>query len=198
MDQNLEIEFKNMLTKKEYLKIKSKEFSTSSDNNHVINQSNHYFDTKNQDLKSHDSALRIRKTDSFNELTLKSPSQGFLLETNVSLRDNEYSEILEAKQIKLSDYLSGLDFEEISKDSVVYLFNHFETKRFEKQVGAHLIVLDQTTYQNEEIDYELEVESMDAVKGKEFFVSFLSKNSIPFRPAKPKIARAVEKAQSFS
>lgn len=188
MKQELEIEFKNLLNKVEYDKISQSEFSDKKQQK--ITQTNHYFDTKNQDLKKIKSALRIRKTNTFKELTLKSPSQGFLLETNVSLSNNEYSEILETEQIKLSSYVSDLNIIDISEDSIFYLFNSFKTVRYEKQVGDHLIVLDQTTFQNEEVDYELEVESTDAETGKDFFKNFLDKNEIPLRPASPKIARA--------
>ena len=188
MNQNLEIEFKNLLNKEDYDKIYQSEFSDKKQQK--ITQTNHYFDTKNQDLKKIKSALRIRKTNTFKELTLKSPSQGFLLETNVSLSNNEYSEILKAKQIKLSSYVSDLNIEDILEDTIYYLFNSFKTERYEKQIEDHLIVLDQTTFQNGQMDYELEVESTDAETGREFFENFLDENEIPLRPASPKIARA--------
>lgn len=188
MNQNLEIEFKNLLNKEEYDEIYQSEFSDKKQQK--ITQTNHYFDTKNQDLKKIKSALRIRKTNTFKELTLKTPSQGFLLETNVSLSNNEYTEILEAEQIKLSSYISDLNITDISEDSIFYLFNAFKTVRYEKQLGDHLIVLDQTTFQNGKVDYELEVESTDAETGRNFFKNFLDKNDIPLRPASPKIARA--------
>jgi uncharacterized protein YjbK len=190
MNQNLEIEFKNLLIKSEYDRIYKSEFSER--NQQKITQTNHYFDTKDQDLKALNSALRIRKTNSFNELTLKSPSEGFLLETNVPLSDNKYSEILEAKQLKLSSYISDLNLTNIIKETIFYLFNAFKTVRYEKQVGKHLIVLDQTTFHNGAVDFELEVESTDAVLGREFFEQFLEKYTIPKRPALPKIARAEE------
>lgn len=197
MNQELEIEFKNMLTSDEYDQILKSEFG--DDAKRMIMQSNYYFDTIDEVLKKQNSALRIRKTDSFNEMTLKVPSQGFLLETNLSLSDNKCSEILETKQMKLSDemLLDG-EVKQISKDTDFYLFNSFETKRFEKQMGDHLVVLDQTTFQNGVTDYEVELESTEAVAGKKFFESFLAKNGIPIRPASPKIARAVKNKQPFS
>ena len=188
MNQELEIEFKNLLTKEEYDRIYQSEFSGKTQKK--ITQTNHYFDTKNQDLKALKSALRIRKTNTFKELTLKSPSQGFLLETNVSLSDNEYSEILESKKIKLSSYVSDSKIENLPEDTIYYLFNSFQTERYEKQIGDHLIVLDRTTFQDKQIDYELEVESTDGDTGRDFFENFLAKKEIPLRPASPKIARA--------
>lgn len=188
LEQNLEIEFKNLLTKSEYDTLLQTVFSDG--NQKKIVQQNYYFDTKDHQLKNQHSALRIRKTDSFNELTLKVPSQGHLLETNLSLRDNVCSEILKAKQLKLSTIHADIEIDNISNDSVFYLFNQFETVRFEQIRGDHLLVLDQTTFQNGTVDYELELESSDAYKGKTFFKEFLENHSIPFQPAEPKIARA--------
>ena len=196
LEQNLEIEFKNLLTKSEYDTLLQTVFSDG--NQKKIVQQNYYFDTKDHQLKNQHSALRIRKTDSFNELTLKVPSQGHLLETNLSLRDNVCSEILKAKQLKLSTIHADIEIDNISNDSVFYLFNQFETVRFEQIRGDHLLVLDQTTFQNGTIDYELEIESSDAKMGKAFFEEFLKSHSISIRPAKPKIARATKQTKSIS
>lgn len=202
MNQELEIEFKNMLTEAEYQMIFTNEFSNIPQTKHMTIQTNYYFDTLNKVLKEQDSALRVRVTDSYQELTLKSPSQGFLLETNLPLSDNELSEIINSKKIILSSFFpiksTFPTLSNITENTIFYLFNAFETKRFEKQVGEHLIVLDQTTFQNGTIDYELEVESTDDVIGRNFFESFLQKYSIPVRLAKPKIARAEKNEQPFA
>ena len=188
LEQNLEIEFKNLLTKSEYDTLLQTVFSDG--NQKKIVQTNYYFDTKDHQLKNQHSALRIRRTHSFNELTLKVPSQGHLLETNLSLRDNVCSEILKAKQLKLSTIHADIEIDNISNDSVFYLFNQFETVRFEQTRGDHLLVLDQTTFQNGIVDYELEVESQSPETGLIFFNSFLEKHAIKKQKALPKIARA--------
>lgn len=188
MEQNLEIEFKNLLTKSEYDTLLQTVFSDG--NQKKIVQTNYYFDTKDYQLKNQHSALRIRRTHSFNELTLKVPSQGHLLETNLSLHDNVCSEILKAKQLKLSTIYADIEIDSISNDSVFYLFNQFETVRFEQTRGDHLLVLDQTTFQNRIVDYELEVESQSPEAGLIFFNSFLEKHAIKKQKALPKIARA--------
>lgn len=177
-----------MLTRLEYDGILKREFSDGKQQKIV--QRNYYFDTKDHQLKDHLSALRIRTTQSLNELTLKVPSQGFLLETNIPLSDNKCSEILDAKKLNLSDVSADIDIETLNKQTVFYLFNHFETQRFEKRMGTHLLVLDQTTFQNGRVDYELELESTDAKEGKAFFEAYLKNSAIPYRPAQPKIARA--------
>jgi len=194
VEQEFEIEFKNMLTETEYEGILQKEFTDYPHSKRMTTQTNHYFDTINKTLKEQDSALRIRTTDAYNELTLKVPHDDFLLESNISLTNEQVSNILDTKQLVLSSYLSPNDEmplpEGVTDDTVFYCFNSFQTKRLEKQVDEHLIVLDQTFFQNEAIDYELEVESTDATLGEAFFESFLKNHSIPRRKALPKIARA--------
>ncbi len=188
MNQHLEIEFKNMLTEADYTKIFECEFA--ADDEQKIMQSNYYFDTTDRLLKQQNSALRIRKTPSFNELTLKVPSQGFLLETNISLSDNECSTLLNAKHFKFSDITSDIMIKDLKPDLVFYLFNQFETIRYEKDIDGHLLVLDQTTFQNGFVDYELEVESQSPEAGLDFFNSFLETHAIKKQKALPKIARA--------
>lgn len=191
INQELEIEFKNMLTYEEYQSILSAEFSSSD--KQMIVQTNHYFDTIDFTLRNHGAALRIRVTDTFNELTLKVPHEGFLMETNVPLSNEEVEQILDKQALKLSSYLdsdieTGLD--DLSKDIVFMLFNSVQTERLEKTEDIHTVVLDQTSYQDGTVDYELEVESLDSELGRQFFESFLEKYSIPARPSLPKIARA--------
>ena len=194
MEQNFEIEYKNLLNEEEYQRILEAEFSDVEQS--FIHQSNYYFDTENSDLKRQQSALRIRVTDSYHELTLKVPHQGFLMEYNHDLRDNDISEIINEKQLMLSSILSSdnnfPNLENITKDTIFYLFNSFRTERLEKEVDDHLIVLDRTFYQDGTMDYELEIESRDVTEGEKFFDLFLERYEIQRRPADPKIKRAEE------
>lgn len=57
MSQNIEIEFKNLLTETEFMQLKS---FLDIDNSMFIKQDNHYFDTANFTLKELGCALRIR------------------------------------------------------------------------------------------------------------------------------------------
>lgn len=68
MTQQIEIEFKNMLTKSQYEQL-IETFSIKHEQ--IIRQANHYFDTKESHLKQLHSALRIRVTEDSIELTLK-------------------------------------------------------------------------------------------------------------------------------
>lgn len=58
MAQEIEIEFKNLLTKNEFEKLTQ---AYQLDNEDFVLQENHYFDTKSFALKHKGAALRIRK-----------------------------------------------------------------------------------------------------------------------------------------
>lgn len=192
MKQELEIEYKNLLNKDEYLRILDKEFMNLSSDHQII-QTNHYFDTSDQLLKKHQSAVRIRRLQTRNELTFKVPAQDFLMESNFSLDKIQTNLILDKKEFSLNeitDQKVDLKIPGLTNQSILKHFNQFTTVRYEKQIGDHLIVLDQTTFQNDVVDYELEVESSNPLAGKKFFDALLEKHSVPSRSTLPKIARA--------
>ena len=194
LNQNFEIEFKNELTEEEYTLLVKKEFEGLSHSKHMTFQTNYYFDTMDQLLKNQSSVLRIRVTEANNELTFKVPAQGFLMETNYNVTEDQVTEILQSRSLQLSSYISSTlsipALNHISKDTVFKLWNQFQTKRLEKQVGEHLIVLDETTFQNGFVDYELEVEAAEAESGRLFMNTLLDNYGISLRRSLPKIARA--------
>lgn len=79
MNQHIEIEFKNLITEKEFRQL-IEYFDVGASN--FKTQKNHYFDTLGFSLKNQDSALRIREKNGRYELTLKQPATEGLLETN--------------------------------------------------------------------------------------------------------------------
>lgn len=184
MSQNIEIEFKNMLTKEEfhflaqYFKIKPEQFKK---------QINHYFDTNSFTLKDHSSALRIREKGSQFEMTLKQPAQQGLLETNQMLTSRQ-------AEVALS---SGKLPEGEVKDAVVKLIKDIEplqyfgsltTLRAEFEYKEGLLVLDHSYYLNKE-DYELEYEVLNESEGYQIFSKLLEELKIPVRPTDNKIKR---------
>jgi uncharacterized protein YjbK len=184
VSQNIEIEFKNMLTKEEfhflaqYFKIKPEQFKK---------QTNHYFDTNSFTLKDHSSALRIREKGSQFEMTLKQPAQQGLLETNQMLTSRQ-------AEVALS---SGKLPEGEVKDAVVKLIKDIEplqyfgsltTLRAEFEYKEGLLVLDHSYYLNKE-DYELEYEVLNESEGYQIFSKLLEELKIPVRPTDNKIKR---------
>lgn len=184
MSQNIEIEFKNMLTKQEFENLIN--FFQINEEDFFL-QENHYFDTANFDLKEKGSALRIRQKNNEYELTLKQPHKEGLLETN------ENMSILEAEQMFRGEKLSNETIRScISKMNIdpnqIHYFGSLTTKRAEIEYKQGLVVLDHSWYLNKE-DYELEYEVSNKEAGQKAFIALLDKLQIPQRKTDNKIKR---------
>src|SRR5699024_8978230 len=81
MSQEIEIEYKNLLTKQEFDYLLG-HFSFPQNSQ---KQTNFYFETENFSLKENGAALLIREKDGHYRLTLKEPHQDGLLETHDTL-----------------------------------------------------------------------------------------------------------------
>lgn len=188
MSQELEIEFKNLLTKEEYaLLLNGFEIPDEA----FFIQENYYFDTKNFQLKNHQSALRIRLKTAEAEMTLKTPQESHLLETSQSLTLDRAKTLINNGSFipkgEISDYLEQIG---LNAGVPVHFMTKLKTKRVEKSVGNDIIVvLDQSWYADK-VDYELEIEAQDEEKGALFFAKILTHYSIPKRETKNKVHRA--------
>ncbi|MCB5236756.1 CYTH domain-containing protein [Niallia alba] len=186
-NQNIEIEFKNMLTKEEY-ELLLTHFHIPKEE--LFEQENHYFDTSDFALKKNHSALRIRKKKEDYELTLKQPHRDGLLETNKILSKEESDAIFATGKIN-DEQISGLLLNmNINPASILY-FGSLRTIRAEKQIGNGLLVLDHSFYLKKE-DYELEYEVSNREKGEIYFTELLSTLKIPVRKTKNKVRRFYE------
>lgn len=188
MSQQLEIEFKNMLTKTEYLQLLDYFSATKQE---FFTQTNSYFDTVEWNLKNIGAGLRIRLLPQSAELTLKTPEKEGLLETTDSLTLEEGQSLIAAKTIKTDGHVAKKLIELTINPETVALLGTLTTKRFERKTADGLFVLDESQYENS-IDYELELEVADYQIGKEVFEEFLTARKLPYRPAKHKIARMIE------
>jgi len=186
-NQNIEIEFKNMLTKEEY-ELLLTYFHIQKEE--IFEQENHYFDTSDFTLKENHSALRIRKKKEDYELTLKQPHPNGLLETNKILSKEESDAIFATGKINDEQISSLLLNMNINPASILY-FGSLRTIRAEKQIGNGLLVLDHSFYLKKE-DYELEYEVSNREKGEIYFTELLSTLKIPVRKTKNKVRRFYE------
>ena len=187
MEKKIEIEFKNILTKAEYLELLN-HFQVKE--TELFKQENHYFDTKNFELKERSSALRIRKKQSGYELTLKQPCDDGLLETNKQLTAEAGEEMIQTGKINDPQFASILEEMGIAPESIVY-FGSLSTIRAEKETGNGLLVFDHSFYLNIE-DYELEYEVSDRKEGQVYFQELLHSFQIPIRETKNKVRRFYE------
>jgi uncharacterized protein YjbK len=187
MSQEIEIEFKNLLTKSEFIKIKDAFHIEDQD---FILQENHYFDTPQFSLKELGAALRIRKKQDQYVMTLKEPAEIGLLETHHSLSDEEAHSMMKTGILIKGQIVERLTSLGIDVTNIVY-FGSLSTLRAEKNYENGLLVLDHSRYLTVE-DYELEYEAKDEGIGKQMFTTLLQELNIPVRNTKNKIRRFYE------
>lgn len=185
MSENLEIEFKTLLSKEdfsrtiEYFHLNEESFFT---------QINYYFDSINFQLKKQKIGLRVRTLTNNAEITLKIPQKVGLLEINDVLSIDEAQKIIESAT--LPDY--GNVYNKLTELGInkndLRLIGSLTTKRAEKKLPQGLLALDESWY-NEQHDFELELEVDDAEKGRENFLSVLNSLNIKESPSPNKIQR---------
>lgn len=186
MSQEIEIEFKNMLTEEEFYRLRDHFKSLPKQQ---IRQTNHYFETEDFLLKQRGAALRIREKSKQYVVTLKQPNPNGagLLETHNSLTEAEANCWMEGTIIPkppIEEALSQLDID-------IYSLKYggmLQTDRTQYPLELATVVLDKSYY-NDHLDYELELEVSEEKEGLRLFRNLLSKHHIPERETKNKIER---------
>jgi len=183
LSQQIEIEFKNLLTETEYHHLQQYFKIESSQ---IKKQINHYFDTKDFFLKNTSSALRIREKGNRYELTLKQPAEVGLLETTQSLSPSETQEMFDHAQLPDGPVKSILELTDI--DERLEYFGSLTTYRSEIEYQGGLLVFDHSLYLDVE-DFEVEYEVTVEDRGKQIFKQLLESMNIPFRKTDNKVRR---------
>ncbi|MEN1935727.1 CYTH domain-containing protein [Paenibacillus sp. 102] len=182
MTQEIEIEFKNMVTQAEFQML-CDAFSIQS----FTKQVNHYFETPHFSLKAAGSALRIRHKGGAYTLTLKQPAEIGLLETHQSITEEEAQQMMKTNQIIAGSVLDQLHTLQIPVSTLTYM-GSLTTERAETTFEGGTLVFDHSFYYNHD-DYELEYEVQDEAAGKAAFLNLLNKHHIPVRHTKNKVQR---------
>ena len=189
MSKELEIEFKNLLTKDEFTKL-TRHFGYSAED--AVTQVNHYFDTTDFQLRAQRSALRIRQKGEQYECTLKTPAEHGYFEITDQLEPSQAEAIFENRSFPAPEVAEVL--EEIGlKPDKLELLGALTTHRIEFPYESGLLVLDHSEYLGKE-DFEIEYEVNDFEEGKKRFLAFLSDFGIPSRQTEKKIARFMNEA----
>lgn len=183
MGQELEIEFKNMLTLEDYELIKQCYFKQSE----PFKQTNYYIDTNNHDIMSQKMALRIREKNHNYEMTLKVPQEVGLLEYNEIVEDIPKQGERLNKQYLPENITEILNKFNIPLNDLRQL-GDLTTYRLEKDIGTGLLVLDHSIYLGIE-DYELEFEVKDYDKGEIAFNKILNDLNIERNIPNNKVVR---------
>ncbi|SEO50999.1 Uncharacterized protein YjbK [Amphibacillus marinus] len=184
MHQEYEIERKNLLTKTEYEALL--DFLNHSHIEPII-QVNHYFETKNFDLKKRGAALRIREKNNQYTLTLKQPHKDGLLETHDSLTHAECKQWLKQQPVIKTNIANQLEQLSIPIEGLFY-GGMLQTNRIEVSYLGGLLALDHSIYNNKE-DYELEVEAPTVKLAESIMHDLLTKLSITRKDTPNKIVR---------
>ncbi|MCA1059477.1 CYTH domain-containing protein [Rossellomorea aquimaris] len=184
MAQEIEIEFKNLVTEEEFNRLTSHFHIKEED---FISQDNHYFDTPDHQLKEKQSALRIREKNGKYTLTLKTPFNEDLLETNQSLSKSQADSLLGEGTFPIGEVKDVLKSLSVSCTALQH-FGTLSTNRAEMNYRDGLLVFDKSSYLHKE-DYELEFEVKERKSGEEIFLDLLKQHHIPIRKTDNKIKR---------
>lgn len=191
MSKELEIEFKNLLMKEEYLALLTSFGYTIAD---AQTQTNHYFDTEDFQLKALHSALRIRNKANDFESTLKIPAATGNYEITDKLSEQQAEAMLNSRNFESPEVLAVLTEKNIDPGKLK-LLGSLTTHRIEFNYKDGLLVLDHSQYCGID-DFEVEFEVSDEKLGQQQFQEFLEEQDIPLRTADKKIARFMKAAES--
>lgn len=181
--QEIEIEYKNLLTEEEYNHLLTHLPFTNS----IQTQTNHYFETKDFSLKKNGCALRIREKNGQYKLTLKEPHSTGLLETHDHLIHEEANQWMNDSPIPKPHTMAQLMKKGIAVEELHY-YGSLITERNEIEYHDIVLVLDYSTY-NGVTDYELELEASSEALGEMRFNQILKEFQIPKRTTPNKIQR---------
>ncbi|EAD5766043.1 TPA: CYTH domain-containing protein [Listeria innocua] len=184
MVKELEIEFRNLLTKEEYDRL-IEDFRIKEDD--FFEQTNFYLDTADFGLKERNSALRIRQLETQYQLTLKTPEARGLMETTQILAADQATAITDGANIPVGPVRDTLKEIGINHEDL-QVFGSLKTIRAEKDYKKGLLVFDKNFYGSIS-DFDLEYEVSDYDKGKEIFDKLLKEYQITNHPAENKVAR---------
>ncbi|WP_078381408.1 CYTH domain-containing protein [Sutcliffiella halmapala] len=184
--QEIEIEFKNILTFEEFTTLCSS-FQVQAED--FFSQENHYFDTPTFSLKESGCALRIRKKENNYTLTLKQPANEGLLETHQVITEEEKAKMFEEEEGLINGDIFTILKDQLMIDPLsVRYFGTLKTNRVEFPYKNGLLVLDESHYLQTS-DFEIEYEVSNYLEGQKHFQELLQAHNIPVRETKNKIAR---------
>ena len=183
MNQEIEIEYKVLLSKEKFAELlKSLNFP-----NEPFTQTNYYFETPDFTLKNNHSALRIRKKDSSYIVTLKEPHPQGILETHDTISEEKFQDAISNNNLIAPNCIKQLNKKNIYIDNIKYI-GFLTTERYEFTENGLIYVLDKSFY-NQIIDYELEIEAPSEGIGLNKFNELISFFNIKEVPPITKIER---------
>lgn len=177
MSQEIEIEFKHLLT---YDQFKHMKESLPFPKTPIV-QKNYYFETVDYTLIQQSCALRIREINGTFVATLKEPHVEGILETHDILSEKEMKAWIDFYPSRTTNISKRLENRHIPLENIHYI-GSLTTERYAYHAEHLLYVLDKSTYRNQ-VDYEVEIESETYCEGKQAYHRL--KNKFQLEDKKP-------------
>lgn len=173
---NIEIEAKVLLSKKDYEKLlRSIQF-----NDQVKIQKNYFLDSEERTLKKYGMIVRLRQREGRNKLTMKAPLSEGLLDKSQMLTDAETEALLKNNVFPRGDIQDFLDILHIDSASFRVLAE-LTTERKEGTYEGFDINISKNSYSGV-VDYELECDSDSAFNSQNTLRQICSEYQIEYKP----------------
>ncbi|RST59651.1 CYTH domain-containing protein [Siminovitchia terrae] len=188
LGRNIEIEFKNMLSKENFIKL----YQHFQLNDHdFLTQNNHYFDTVDGSLGGKKAALRIREKNGQFELTLKLIVEAGVLEINQPISADQAKALISENELPAGEVKDELMLLNIVPESLEYK-GALQTRRAQIPFKQGQLMIDHSIYFGRE-DFEIEYEVDEHSLGDENdLLQLLNELNIPKVHADNKIKRFFE------
>lgn len=185
MSKELEIEFKTLLTKDEYIKLCEK-FKDCKRNLQI----NYYFDTSRFTLKASDIGLRVRMLDKDKYIVTLKRKKGYVLqEINENINKETFDQFLSTGIVPVEEIQK--DLEDVIKGQLLVNYMSLSTYRIGFPYKKGQLAIDKCKYVDT-VDYELEYEATSYEAGKREFVEIVREFDITYKKSQPKIKRAYD------
>ena len=185
MSKELEIEFKTLLTKEEYVRL-CERFKDCKRNLQI----NYYFDTSRFTLKASEIGLRVRMMDKDKYVITLKKKKGYVLqEFNETINKETFDNFIETGLIPVEEIKKELD--DIIKGQLLVNYMSLSTYRIGLPYKKGQLAIDKCKYVDT-IDYELEYEATTYEGGKREFVEIVREFGIVYKKSQPKIKRAYD------
>ena len=171
MEKNIEIEYKLLLTKKQYEAIRN-EFHQMP-----YEQTNYYFDTKDEYLRKKRITLRVRHKNGQYEFTMKRFEIKGVEEYNEIISQQDFEALCHQKAIP-SQILELLKEENLTIQDLTEQYA-LKTTRIDEPYKNGTLSLDLSEYVGQ-VDYELEYEVTSTENAIEDFNQFLEKYGLVY------------------
>lgn len=183
MEQNLEVEYKMLLSKEQFYALKA-HFPEAT----FVVQTNTYFDTDNHSLEKQGMALRIREHQGAFTITLKVPQTNGILEYEQPVSDASVTSLQSSTALMKQLHALGIE-------GPLRISHQMRTERAKVHLEQAELCFDINTY-FDCMDYEVEYEQTQPHDGMRVFTEILKAAGIQYVDnSKPKIMRALEAAR---